>query len=384
MSSSNILKGLPNGWTISLNEEELWPFLGKYFNIWVKVYIELVIPILLVRALAQTKSGGEAANAKYEMKHVAKKSANTIYYTTVEASLAAITSLHIKIWVNEANSSFSDTKLIHDPPPIVQCGNILRCIIQHCAPTVLPDKAPTMSPKKRKLPPIAQVAEDQTSGSIKAMPKKRKMPSAKDIAGEPTSPVAKTSPKKRGRLPQDVPGRQTLYTTAKSPTKSKNSEPITQISRIQPKSPEPVFRIPSLPPDFSSPEIQPSNQHTTSTLIPSLALPKPSITSHLEIIEIVSDEDDNDLEFLSMPTLPLPKMQKSRSPFIAPVISAHVTEKNRLTEKERPIFVKTPTKQEKMHAEETSAKKLQSSPDRPSPRTLRRLRLRRFAIPQDS
>lgn len=67
------LRGLQHGWNKEIEEGKLRLFLRQRFGIWTKGYIKHVIPVLLVKALANTASDEVGNNAVFDIKLVPRR-----------------------------------------------------------------------------------------------------------------------------------------------------------------------------------------------------------------------------------------------------------------------------------------------------------------------
>jgi Holliday junction resolvase YEN1 len=72
----------------SYDDEVLW-LLGPRFNIWVKEYIDLILPIILVKSRAQTLPRQETSNSCYQIQHCGRGKKNHVL-SKISVDLSAV------------------------------------------------------------------------------------------------------------------------------------------------------------------------------------------------------------------------------------------------------------------------------------------------------
>lgn len=164
-------------WDHPIDEETLWTFMLHHFNFRAKEYIRWIMPIFLVRSLAQTAPGQEASNDSYKLVRI-KKTPGTVEQSTVSFEFFALntyTTMNVGPWL-----------AVYGPDGYVQesrvtCERFLDVVLNHAVPNVMES---IKAPKAKKTIAAAALSAEQT---IK--PKHTLVDDG----------VSATTPKKRGR-----------------------------------------------------------------------------------------------------------------------------------------------------------------------------------------
>ena len=163
------------------DQDVLWEFLLHRFNLWLPDYIQLIIPIVLVRSLAQTLPGQEASNGCYQISHLAKDGP---YQSKISFIHSAVMPIAIDFIVARGF-----TKDGSRPSDRAECDEIPNCVLRHGVPGVMTDVAS---------PQASTSSRQQDSGQIPG--KKRARPPNNPAERSTASPSGKlNSGKKRGR-----------------------------------------------------------------------------------------------------------------------------------------------------------------------------------------
>jgi len=126
VSSHAVLMRLQAGWFgKEFIEDQLWPLLGPRFNFWFKEYVNHIIPIILVRSLAQTTPGQEASNSCYQIQWIVADGASCSKLPYV---LSSVTPMDF----DERVRGSSPNKW--RPEERVECDQILDVILKHAIP----------------------------------------------------------------------------------------------------------------------------------------------------------------------------------------------------------------------------------------------------------
>lgn len=124
---------------------------------WLQHYVELIVPILLVRSLAQTLPGQEASNKCYRIQRCGKAGPSE---SKIKYNLSAVTSLDLDAWYAEETFQGRPEKFSKLPSATPECDAILDSILRYAVPDVM-EKVPdatakttksSSSSKKRSLP----------------------------------------------------------------------------------------------------------------------------------------------------------------------------------------------------------------------------------------
>jgi len=193
-----------------LEERALWNFLGAYFNLWAQDYVDQIIPILLVRSLAQTSPGQEASHAVYQLEQVSRGASGR---STISFELCALTSLatlDTNLWLKETGQD--KNKQPYNPPSRVICYNILDCIVEHAVPGVIKAAVQLSSEKtKPNSNPkgiIGSTSVPPLSGKKRGRPRKNPVEDTADST--PTSKKMKQTPEtssENNLVPRPPPAR---------------------------------------------------------------------------------------------------------------------------------------------------------------------------------
>jgi len=196
VSSAITLQGLRRqlGAPVMLEERALWNFLGACFNLWAQDYVDQIIPILLVRSLAQTSPGQEASHAVYQLEQVSRGASGRSTVSFGLCALASLATLNTNLWLKETGQD--KNKQPYNPPSRVICHNILDCIVEHAVPGVIKARGQLSSEKtKPNSNPkgiIGSTSVPPLSGKKRGRPRKNPVEDTADST--PTSKRMKQTP----------------------------------------------------------------------------------------------------------------------------------------------------------------------------------------------
>jgi Holliday junction resolvase YEN1 len=173
VSEPEILQMLQNRWDKPLDEPFLWRFLVVKYNLGAEKFIDLILPILFVRSLAQTRPGQESSNSGYEIKHISRSGPGLSTVSLVLSAIPSITTMDMDSWLQ--NTSLPNPSW--RPQHRVEFHRILDCIISHgCpdamegvpAPVIKPTKKPSsLLPRKRERTSKAEAPEAKRTNPAK-------------------------------------------------------------------------------------------------------------------------------------------------------------------------------------------------------------------------
>jgi holliday junction resolvase YEN1 len=181
VSSTQTLRGLEKQWwNMSFDQDILWEILRHRFNLWLPDYIQLIVPIVLVRSLAQTLPGQEGSNGCYQIQYLTQDGP---YQSKISFIHSAVMPIDIDYMVARGF-----TKDGSRPSDRAECDEILNCILRHGVPGVM-----------------KHVALPQVSASSQLNPaRKRGRPSKNSSSDTTASAGEQLNPsKKRGRPPKN-------------------------------------------------------------------------------------------------------------------------------------------------------------------------------------
>lgn len=142
VSSTQTLKNLePQWWSMPFGGDDLWYLLLHRFNLGLSDFIQLVVPIFLVRSLAQTSPGQEASNGCYQILHVSQSD-------KIQSKVSFILSAVMTWDLFEMVATFA--KDHKHPPERVVVEEILDCILRHGVPNVMKGVESQPIPGKKK------------------------------------------------------------------------------------------------------------------------------------------------------------------------------------------------------------------------------------------
>ncbi|CZR58576.1 uncharacterized protein PAC_08468 [Phialocephala subalpina] len=205
VSSEETLRYLQRTWWVStFDENKLRPLFRCKYNLWLQHYVELIIPILLVRSLAQTSPGQETSNKCYEIRRLGKagQSESKIIY-----NLSTVVPFDLDAMYEEEADQGRPEKFSKRPTKNPECDAILDCILRHAvpevmrtvnAPAVAPDQTtqPTSAPKKRGRPPKDIAAEHSNSKPMKKL--KTKPTTGNELSA--SEEASKSKPTKKAKV----------------------------------------------------------------------------------------------------------------------------------------------------------------------------------------
>jgi Holliday junction resolvase YEN1 len=146
VSEPEMLRMLQNRWDKALDEPFLWRFLVLKYNLGAEKFIDLILPILFVRSLAQTCPGQESSNAGYKIKHISRSGPGLSTVSLVLSAITSITTMDIDSWLQ--NTSLPNPSW--RPQHRVEFHRILDCIISHGCPDAMKGvPAPVIKPTKK-------------------------------------------------------------------------------------------------------------------------------------------------------------------------------------------------------------------------------------------
>ncbi|TVY15378.1 Flap endonuclease GEN-like protein [Lachnellula arida] len=155
VSSMQTLKNLePQWWNMPFGEDGLWYLLLNRFNLGLSDFIQLVVPIFLVRSLAQTSPGQEASNGCYQILHVS-------HNDKIQSEVSFILSAVMTWDLFEMVAKFA--KDHKHPPERVVVTEILDCILRHGVPDVMKGAESQSIPGKKKGRPLKTSSDDTTA-----------------------------------------------------------------------------------------------------------------------------------------------------------------------------------------------------------------------------
>jgi len=128
-------------WDMSFDPTVLWPLLLHKFNIWLPDlpdYLQLIVPIVLIKSLAQTLPSQEASNGYYEVQYIKKDGP---VCSKISCKPTAIMPLNIDTMAKRHPEGYSKDGI--RAPETVECSNILTCILRHGVPEAMANTKPT-------------------------------------------------------------------------------------------------------------------------------------------------------------------------------------------------------------------------------------------------
>jgi Holliday junction resolvase YEN1 len=119
-------------WSMPFDQDVLWPFLLRRSSLWLPDYFQLIVPIVLIKSLAQTLPGQEASNGCYEVQYLTKDGPlhSKIFYKP-----SVVMPLDISTMSKEEPDGFTKDGI--RPPETVECDQILTSILRHGIPQAM-------------------------------------------------------------------------------------------------------------------------------------------------------------------------------------------------------------------------------------------------------
>jgi Holliday junction resolvase YEN1 len=197
VSPEHVLRQLPHGWERPFPMADLYIFLGRKLNFWIEEYIEFVIPIQLVRSLANTGPGQEASNAGYDLRLTGAVGS---LQSEITFTLSAVMVLDEDSWKAELTCK-TEGPSEHDPYtplPTVTCSEILTCFIRHGFPEALSKALPRRKSSSKSTGQSKKSTPKATSKHQNSMALLRDQTGSQDE----TPPLKATGAKRRGRPPK--------------------------------------------------------------------------------------------------------------------------------------------------------------------------------------